>query len=326
MRRRDILTLLGSAAAAVPFAARAQQAIGVPKVGWLYPGSAALAEKRIAAFRDGMRDAGIAGPDQVLLLIRAADGDPAKIAPLTAELIANKVDVLFPVGAPAIQAAYSAKTNIPVVGFDLESDPIESGWIESYAHPGGNFTGLFLDFPDFGMKWLELLKEISPGLANIVALWDPATSKIQAKAIATAADKLRVKVDVVEIKTPGEFNAVFAAIGAHHPDGLVFLNSPLFGTNAKQLADLTLKYQVPSVCSFSENSHAGGLLSYGPELDAIYREQGVMIGKVLRGAKPADLPAERPDRFQLVVNAKTAKALKLTIPTSVLLRADEVIE
>jgi putative tryptophan/tyrosine transport system substrate-binding protein len=325
MKRREFISIIGGVAA-WPLAARAQQVVGVPKVGLLYPGSAALAERRIPALRDGMSDAGFAGPDQVLLLVRAANGDPAKIVPLTAELIANKVDVLFAISGAAIQAARFAATSIPIVGFDLESDPIESGWIESFAHPGGNVTGIFLDFPDFGMKWLELLKEISPGLANVVALWDPATSTIQAKAIAAAAERLRVRVDVLEIKTPAEFNAAFAAIGARNPDGLVFLNSPLFGTNPKQLADLTLKYQVPSVCSFSEISHAGGLLSYGPSLDAIYREQGVMIGKVLHGAKPADLPAERPDRFQLVVNAKTAKALNLTIPTSVLLRADEVIE
>ena len=326
MRRRDFIRLIGGAAAAWPGAARAQQANKVPKVGFLYPGPESVAATRSPFLLDGLRSEGFHTPDQVMLVSRVAGGDPARLAPLLNELVAVKVDVLVPVGPAATRAARSATASIPIVAVDLESDPIESGWLASLAHPGGNLTGFFLDFPDFSTKWLELFKEAVPGLASVVVFWDPATATIQTKAIGEAAKVLNIKIEIMEIKTPGEIESVLDAASQGHPDGLLFLSSPLFSAYDKQFADLTLKHRLPAIGLFSTFPRAGGLMSYGPNLAAMYRELGVMAGKVLKGTKPADLPAERPSRFELVVNLKTAKILNLNIPNSMLSVADEVIE
>ncbi|MGB6541374.1 MAG: ABC transporter substrate-binding protein [Xanthobacteraceae bacterium] len=326
MRRRDFIRLIGGAAAAWPAAAPAQQANKVPKVGFLYPGPEAMAAKRSPLLLDGLLSEGFHAPDQLMLVSRATGGDPARLAPLLKELVAVKVDVLVPLGPAATRAARSATASIPIVAADLESDPIESGWLASLAHPGGNLTGFFLDFPDFSTKWLGLLKETVPGLASVVVLWDPATGTIQTKAIAAAAKALNIKIEIMEIKAPGEIEAVLDAASQRSPDGLLFLSSPFFSAYTKQFAELTLKHHLPAIAFFSIFPRAGGLMSYGPNLDALYRELGVMAGKVLKGTKPADLPAERPSRFELVVNLKTAKALNLKIPDSIQLLADEVIE
>jgi putative tryptophan/tyrosine transport system substrate-binding protein len=326
MKRREFISLFGGAAAAWPLAARAQQANKVPKVGFLYPGPEAVAATRSTFLLDGLRSEGFHAPDHVMLLSRASNGDPSRLAPLLNELVAAKVDILIPVGPAAARASRSATSSIPIVAVDLESDPIESGWLASFAHPGGNLTGFFLDFPEFSTKWLQLLKDTVPGLASVVVLWDPATSAIQSKAIASAAQVLNVKIEIMEIKAPGEIEAVLYAAGQRRPDGLVLLSSPLFSAYSKESADLTLKHRLPAIGFFSSFPRAGGLMSYGPNLDALYRELGVMAGKVLKGTKPADLPAERPSRLELVVNLKTAKAFNLNIPNSMQLVADEVIE
>lgn len=310
MRRREFIALLGGATAAWPLAARAQQASSVRKVGVLYPGPAAVAATRSPFLLEGLRSEGFREPDQVILVSRATGGGPAQLAPLTADLIASKVDVIIRLGPAAIQAARSATASIPIVGADLESDPVESGLLASFAHPGGNVTGFFLDFPEFSTKWLELLKDAVPNLASVVAFWDPATATIQTKAVAAAA----------------QLDAVFDAASARHPDGLLVLSSPLFSAYSKQFADLTLQHHLPAIFVFSNFPRAGGLMSYGPNLNELYRELGVMAGKVLKGTKPADLPAERPSCLELVGNLKTAKALNLSIPNSMLLLADEVIE
>ena len=212
------------------------------------------------------------------------------------------------------------------MGTDLESDPVESGWLASLAHPGGKITGFFLDFPEFSAKWLELLKEIVPSLASIVVLWDPATATMQTKAVAAAAQRVNVKTEIMEVKAPGELAAVFDAASTRRPDGLLILSSPLFSIYSKQIADLTLTHRLPAISLFTSFARAGGLVAYGFNVEEMFREIGVMAGKLLKGTKPADLPAERPARFELVVNLKAAKALNLSIPNSMLLLADEVIE
>ena len=326
MRRREFISLLGCAAAAWPLGARAQQGSSVRKVGVLYPGPAAVLATRSPFLLEGLRSEGFRAPDQVVLVSRATGGDPAQLAPLTADLIASKVDVILPLGPAAIRAARSATGSIPIVATDLESDPVESGLLASFAHPGGNVTGFFLDFPEFSTKWLELLKDTVPNLASVVAFWDPATATTQTKAVAAAAQRVNVKIEIMEIKTLTELDAVFDAASARHPDGGLILSSPLFAAYSKQFADLTLQHHLPAIFVFSSFPRAGGLMSYGPKLDELYHKLGVMAGKVLNGTMPADLPAERPSRFELVVNLKAAKALNLSIPNSMLLLADEVIE
>ncbi len=228
MRRRQFISLLGGAAAAWPLAARAQQASGVRKVGFLYPGPVAVAATRSPFLLEGLRSLGFREPDQVMLLSRAAGGDPARLAPLAAELVASKVDVIVSIGPAAIGAVRSATASIPVVAGDLESDPVESGMLASFAHPGGNVTGLFLDFPDFSTKWLELLKEAVPNLGSVVAFWDPATATIQTKAIRAAARLLNIRIEIMEVKGPAELDALFDTASARHPDGLLMLGSPAF--------------------------------------------------------------------------------------------------
>jgi putative ABC transport system substrate-binding protein len=325
MRRRDFIILTGGVAAAWSLAARAKQPGNNAKIGFLYPGPETVAKSRAALLLAGLANEGLREPDQIVLLIRASV-DAAQILPLLNELLARKVDLLIPAGPAATRAAHAATKSVPIVTYDLETDPVESGWMQGYAHPGGNLTGVFSDFPDFSTKWLEFMKDTVPGLASLVVLWDPTTSTVQPRAVAAAAQLVNVKTEVLELKSPSEFGAVFDAASARRPGGLLLLSSPAVSINSKQLAELALQHRLPAISLFSSFARAGGLISYGPDLSEMVREVGVMAAKVLKGTKPADLPAERPTRFELIVNLKTAKALGLTIPESFLVRADEVLE
>jgi putative ABC transport system substrate-binding protein len=326
VRRREFIALVGGAAAVGVLPANAQQPKAVPKVGFLFPGPDEVANSRRVPLLDGLRSEGLREPDQLTLITRSTGGDPSRILPLLNELVAEKVAVLIPTGPALTRTAHSLTTSIPIVTFDLESDPIESGWLEGYAHPGGNITGVFSDFPDFSAKWLELLKEAVPGCKQIAVLWDPATTTVQIRAINGVAQQLHIGTEVFEIRDVAQLDTLFETVNAHRPDGLLILSSPVVSINSKRLAELTLKYRIPAISLFSNFARAGGLISYGPSLDDLYRETGALAAKVLKGAYPADLPAERPTRFELIVNLQTAKALNLTMPTSILLRADQVIE
>jgi putative tryptophan/tyrosine transport system substrate-binding protein len=325
MKRREFITLLGGAAG-WPIAARAQQSKTVAKVGFIYPGPEPVAKLRSVALLAGLASEGLREREDFALIVRATGGDMAKVPSVLDELLAGKVDLLVVAGPPLTRAVHDAIKTLPIVTFDLESDPVESGWLQSYARPGGNLTGVFSDFPDFSTKWLQLLKEIVPGITELVVLWDPSTPSVQQKAIAAAAQSVNVKTEVIELRSPADFAAVFDAVSARRPDGLILLSSPLVSINSKQLAELALQHRLPAISLFANFARSGGLVSYGPALDEFYRETGIMAAKVLKGAKPADLPAERPTRFELIVNAKTAKSLGLAIPPTLLATADEVIE
>jgi putative ABC transport system substrate-binding protein len=321
--------MLGRAAAVTtiswPLAARAQQAGKAAQIGFLYPGLAAASVTRIGALREGLGAAG-GGAGQIEILAHASDGDVAKLTPFAADLVARKVDVIVAVSPASVRAAKSATTSIPIVVDDLESDPVASGFIASVAHPGGNITGVFNDFPDFGMKWLELMKEAIPALSRAVVLWDPSTGPIQLNAVQEAARLLNVKMEVQEVRAFDEMDRSFDAASEHQPDAIIILSSPMFGTNPRLVADLALKHRLPTVTLLTEIARAGGLMAYGPNLLGTLRQTGTMVAKVLQGVRPADLPVERPTKFEMVINLKTAKALGLSLPTSILLRADEVIE
>jgi putative ABC transport system substrate-binding protein len=329
MRRRDFIMFAGGGAvAAWPLVAGAQQPSSIPKIGFLYPGPEAYAKMRSALMLEGLRTQGFREPEQVGVLVRATGGDPARSAPLLAELVASKIDILLPMGGLTLTlAADAAAANIPIVTYDLELDPIESGLLKSLAHPGGNVTGIFLDLPEISTALLELLKQTVPNLANIVVLWDPSMPAMaQYNAVLAATQRLNIKTEVIGVKTPTEFDAAFEAASARRPDGLLMLTAPLMSIYSKHIAVLTLKHRLPAISMFSSFARAGGLMAYGPNLDDLYREVGVMTGKILKGTRPADLPAERPARFELVVNLKAAKALDLNISNLMLARADEVIE
>ena len=230
------------------------------------------------------------------------------------------------VSPSAGRAAKAATTTIPIIADDLESDPVASGFVTSLARPGGNISGVFSDFPDFGMKWLELLKEAIPTLSSAVVLWDPATGHIQMDAVKAAGRLLSVKLEVMDTPTVADLERAFTTADQHRPDAVVILSSPIFGTNPKLIAELTLEHRMPTVTLFPEIARAGGLMAYGPNLLGTFRQAGTMVGKVLQGFQPADLPVERPTKFELVINLKTARALGLTLSNAILLRADELIE
>jgi putative ABC transport system substrate-binding protein len=325
MRRREIIKLLGSAAVTWPLTARAQQTSERPKLGVVYPGPTAMALPRMEALLNGLRATGF-GAEQIEIVLRAAEGDPTRIPPLVAEVVARKVDVILAVGSGMVQAFRTATRTIPIVALDLESDPVGSGFVASLAQPGGNITGLFLDFPDFTKKWLELLKEAIPQLSRLAVLWDPATAVTPRGAVEQAAILLSIQLDVLEVRTRSDFEEAFVIASRRGASAIVMLSSPLIGANAQPLAELAILHRLPAVTLFPDFARAGGLLAYGVNLLDMYRQTGVIVGKVLQGRKPAELPIERPAKFELVLNLRTAKVLGLEIPTSILLRADEVIE
>jgi len=331
MKRRDAVKLLGAVAAGQAWSAcwpasGLGQTRKVAKIGFLYPGLSGPGSTRLAAFRDGLREAGW-GDGRVEIDARYAESVVARNHTLAAELVAAKVDVLVPISFISVDAARAATKTIPVVAFDLETDPVAAGVAATLARPSGNVTGVYFDFPDFSAKWMELLKEAVPRLAKVVVVRDPSSPSPQLKGIETAGDKLGVKLDgMVDVTSLDGLDAAFRSASERHPDAVLILSSPLFGTNPGRVAELTTKYRLPTVTLFPEFARAGGLMAYGVDLLGAFRQAGGMVGKVLNGAKPAELPIERPTKFELVVNAKTAKSFGIELPTSVLLRADEVIE
>jgi putative tryptophan/tyrosine transport system substrate-binding protein len=326
VRRREFITLLGGAAVAWPLAARAQQPPKIAKVGLLHPGKAAALPSRVAGLREGLRAAGYRELDNIELLPRAAEGDPKRIAPLAMELVERKVDVMVCVSPAAVHAALAVSATIPIIALDLESDPIASGLIKSLSRPGGQVTGVFFDFPEFGRKWLELLKETIPQLTKVAVLWDPATGTVQMEAVESAGKLLNVNLETLEVRDVANLDDSILAAGRKGVDALLMLSSPVFGTNPERIAGLTLGLRLPAVSLFTDFARAGGLMAYGVDPVSFWRQGAALVAKVLRGAKPAELPAELPTKFELVINLKTAKSLGIVFPTSILLRADEVIE
>ena len=323
IRRRELVLALGGVAATWPLAARAQQAGSVPRIGVVYPGPQAGAPPRVQAVLDGLRAGGYS---QVEIVLRVADGDPSRITPLVTEAIASKVDVLFAIGPAVVKAARSATQTLPIVANDLESDPVDTGWAASLAHPGGNITGVFMAFPDFASKWLGLLKDTLPQLSHVAVLWDSSTGLFQKKAIEDAAQGSKIALEIIEVRTPSDLDGAFNSAKRGGADSLVMLSSPLISANVRKEAELAILHNLPAITLFPDFARAGGLMAYGPNLLGAIRDAGGMIAKVLQGRKPADLPIQRPTKFELVINLKTAKALGLTLPNTLLALADEVIE
>ena len=326
MRRRRFITLLGGAVAAFPLSVRAEQASSVQKVGFLYPGPSTATPARLNAFSEGLRTAGFRVPDQVEIISLFADGDPARLAPLARELIERNVGVIAAVSTGAANAVRAATTTIPIVALDLETDPVSTGMIASLSHPGANLTGFFFDFPEFRTKLLELLKEVVPGLSKVALIWDPNSGPAQLESVEAGAAAMKVKLERLQARNVTEMNQAFEAAKRADVDAVMVLSSPFIGANTKLMADLASRHALPAVTLFSEFARYGGLMSYGPNILDIYRRVGGIAAKVLQGSKPADLPVELPSKFELVVNLKTARTLKLVVPPTLLIRADEVIE
>jgi putative ABC transport system substrate-binding protein len=321
--RREFISLLaGGAAGAWPLAARAQQPARNRKIGFLHPGQSAIVNARTVALREGLTD----DPLSIELIIRLADGDLPRLPALASDLVSNRVDAIVAAAPPAVQAAAGATTTIPVIAVDLESDPVASGFVVSLARPGRNITGVFLDFPDFSAKCLQLLIESVPTLTGVGVLWDPSTGLLQLKAVEAAVQAFGISVQVFEARRVADIAEAFYAFDRSRIQGILLLSSPLIAGSPQLIADLATRRNIPTISLFPDIAREGGLLAYGPDLQDLFRQAGAMARKVLQGAKVAELPAQRPTRFQLVANLKTAKLIGVTLPTSLLVRADEVIE
>jgi putative ABC transport system substrate-binding protein len=325
MKRREFITFLGGAAAAWPLTALAQQSGQLRQVGFLYPGPQAAAPSRVANFLTGLEAGGLPS-EKVTIVPRVTGGDPALLEPMATELVARKVDLIWAIGPSAVRAAHAATTSIPIVAGDLESDPISTGFIAANRRPGGNVTGVYLDFPDFSKKWLQALKEAVPQISSFGVLWDPATGPHQRHAVEAAAAELGLKVAVLEVHVRNDLDRALQSAVRQGAGGLVALSSPFIGGSTKLLAELALKYRLPAVTLFTDFPRDGGLMAYGPNIQTVNRQEGVMAAKILLGASPAETPIETPTQFKFVLNLKTVKLLGIVIPATTLLRADEVIE
>ena len=249
-----------------------------------------------------------------------------RLPDMAVDLVGQSVQAICAVSPPAVRAARAATRSIPIVAMDLESDPVANGWAASLAHPGGNVTGVFLDLPGFNAKSLQLLREAVPALIKVAVFWHAVSGNLQLDAVRNAAAALDLPMQILEISRPADFAPAFQAAAKAQCNGVLMLSSPLFGGNPQLLAELALQHNLPAINIFPDFPQKGGLLGYGPELQNLFVQSGVMVRKILQGSAIADLPVERPTRFKLVANLVTARAFGLTIPTSILLSADEVIE
>ena len=325
--RREFITLIGGAAAtAWPLAAGAQQAGKVFRIGFLGSPSAASLPERNEAFRAGLRALGYQEGRDIVIEYRWADGRLDQLPALAAELVRLKVDVIVTHGIPGILAAKQATATIPIV-MAVSGDAVASGLVSSIARPGGNVTGLTFFTPELAVKRLELLKENVPGLAEVGVLLNPANpiSEPILPAMKVAAQSLKLELAQFAVRGPSEFEGSFAAMATRRIGAFVVLDDNMLITQAQAIANLALQRHLPS-SGFTEFAVAGGLIGYGVSVPAMFHRAAAYVDKILKGARPGDLPIEQPTRFNLVINRKTADALGVTIPAQLYIFADEVIE
>jgi putative ABC transport system substrate-binding protein len=329
MRRREFITFIGGAAT-LPFAAHAQQK-SMPVVGILSIGPPDPNAPNISAFRQGLAGLGYIEGRNILIEYRWAEGKPERFPALAAELVALKVDVILTAGGTiAALAAKQATTTLPIV-FGLVGDPIAEGLVTSLAGPGGNATGFSNVTNDLIGKWLELLKQVVPGVTLVAMLWKPDSMpdrarEVRLKEADVSAQALGVQLQVVEARGPADLERAFLDISTKGARALVVLTTPVFDIARQRIADLATKHLLPTVYASRNYVEVGGLMSYGPNFADLHGRAASYVDKILRGAKPSDLPVQQPTKFELVINRKTANALGLTVPPTLLAQADEVIE
>ena len=327
MRRREFITLLGGAAATWPLAARAQQPT-MPVIGFLSGTSSKGYAPYLAAFREGLREGGFVEGQNVTIEYRWADDHYERLPELAADLVTRRVALIAAAGgSPAALAAKSATTTIPIV-FQIGVDPVKAGLVSSLNQPGGNITGFANLALEVGPKRLELLHRLVPNATNIAVLVNPARSNVEAETrdMQSAANKLGLQLNVLYASTERDFDKVFATSVQLRAGGVVISGDPFFNTRSEELAAMAIHYMVPAIYQFHEFAAAGGLVSYGSSIKNTHREAGIYTARILKGEKPADLPVQEPSKVELIINLKTAKALGLEIPPSILTSADEVIE
>jgi putative ABC transport system substrate-binding protein len=329
MERRTFMAMLTGGIVVAPLAAEAQQAAKIARIGYL-TSSLGVNPHLPEAFRQGLRDLGYVEGRNLVIEYRDAEGKADRLPALAAELVALKVDVIVVPNTPATLAAKQATRIVPIV-FAGVVDPVTSGLVTSLARPGGNVTGLSFLAPELVGKCLEQLTQAVPGVSRIAVLWQPGglgerTEKDMLKEVVVAARVLGVRLQVVEARGPEDFDRAFSEMTRARAGALTVLGSTMFLIGRRRLVDLAAKNRLPTVFSLREFVDAGGLMAYGPDLADLFRRAATYVDKILKGAKPADLPVEQPTKFELAINLKTAKALGLTIPQSVLGRADEIIQ
>jgi putative ABC transport system substrate-binding protein len=316
--------MLSGAAAAWPLASRAQQAGGISRIGILWPGTSVPASPRMESFRQGLNESGFVEGRNAAIELRFAQGGPQRLPELAAELVRLKVDVIQASGDFAPRVAQQATATIPIVAFS--DDILGAGLISSLSRPGGNTTGLTILSPELSAKRLEVLREIVPGVSRVAVLWDPTTGKSQVQLTQDAARALDLKLHILEVRRPDDLSEAFQVARREGAEALNVFSSPFLASLYRDIIAFAAQHRLPAIYQWKEHALAGGLVSYGPSLADLWRQCATIVAKVLRGAKPADLPVEQPTKFELVLNTRTAKSLNLSISPRTLLRADEVIE
>jgi putative tryptophan/tyrosine transport system substrate-binding protein len=328
LHRRDFITLLGGATGlAWPLKAGAQQSAKVPRVGFMGNSTEVLEGNLVGPFREGLRGLGYQEGQNIVIEYRWAEGKYERFPALIAELLAANVDVIVTAGTPASLAVKKATSSVPLVMIAV-GEPVATGLVASLARPGGNITGVTSISPEIEGKRLELLREVVPGLSHIAVLWNAGSpvQVIQERETRIAAQALGMKTLSLGVRTLEEIEGAVATMLRERPEALFVLADRLFLHHRKRIMDFAVQHRLPGVHAYRELVEVGGLMSYGPSYADMHRRAATFVDKILKGATPADLPVERPVKFELVVNLKVAKALGLTLPPSILLRADEIIE
>jgi putative ABC transport system substrate-binding protein len=330
--RRQFITLLGGAAAAWPLLVNAQPSAKIPRIGLMVTGSLESPEARVQldAFRQGLRQLGYTEGRNIAIEYRGADARIERFPNLAAELVRLEVDLIFAANTPAALAARQATTTIPIVAAVM-GDPVEDGLVASLAQPGGNVTGLTFLAPELTAKRMQLLKDALPNVSRVAALWHPGaygerTMDDMLKATEAAARTLGVHLQLIEVRAAEELERAFSTMMKERAEALFLFPSPMLFLARRRIVELAATHRLPSVSQAREFVELGGLIAYGANINDLFRRSTVYVDKILKGAKPADLPVEQPTRFELVINLKTAKALGLDVPLQLQQLADEVIE
>jgi putative tryptophan/tyrosine transport system substrate-binding protein len=328
MRLIGLAVILTVGFFATPLAAEAQPGT-VPRIGVLSPSAPSdpRMQRRLEAFQQGLRELGYVEGQNIAIESRWAEGKYDRLPALAAELVRLKVNVILTMAPPPTQAAKDATRTIPIV-MGAVADAITAGFVSNLARPDGNITGLSMMVPELVGKQLEILKEVVPKLSRVVLLGNPTnlSNAAQSREAEGAARVLGLRLQPVAARDPGEIDRAFVAMTREKPDAVIVLLDSIFLDRRTRIADLAVKQRMPTVYGAGEHAEAGGLMTYGPNIPSMFRRAATFVDKILKGAKPADLPVEQPTKFELVINLKTAKTLGLTIPQSILTRADQVIE
>jgi putative tryptophan/tyrosine transport system substrate-binding protein len=307
-----------------PLAARAQQGGSISKIGVLWPGGGFPPSPRMESFREGLRRSGYVEGQNVTIELRYAEAGLKQLPDLADELMRANVDVIAIFGDLATKTAQRVTSTIPIV--TLTDDALGAGLIGSLSRPGGNTTGLTILAPELGAKRLELLSRIVPDLSRVACLWDPTTGPSQSATAENAARAMNLKLQILEVGRREDLEGAIRTAHDGQAQALNVLSSPFLASIYREIIDHAAEYRLPAIYQWREHAEAGGLMSYGPSLPAMWAQDGALVAKVLKGAQPSDLPVEQPTKFELVINLKTAKALGLTVSANLMALSDEIIE